>query len=137
MLVSASDPFDGALRRAEELREFYDGAMEAAVRKDIGHLDEMCRRLIAASPMLFVATYSEQGQCDVSPRGGQPGFVTVIGVGLAAAILIDVLVVRMIVAPAVIALLGDRAWGLPGWLDRVLPRISLEGDEHRPVPQPG
>jgi PPOX class probable FMN-dependent enzyme len=77
--VSASDPFDGALRRAEELREFYDGAMEAAVRKDIGHLDEMCRRLIAASPMLFVATYSEQGQCDVSPRGGQPGFVTVLG----------------------------------------------------------
>ena len=66
--------------------------------------------------------------------------VKMIGVGLAAAILIDVLVVRLIVAPAVIALLGDRAWGLPGWLDRVLPRISLEGeDEHRPlrpVPEP-
>jgi putative drug exporter of the RND superfamily len=48
-----------------------------------------------------------------------------------------VLVVRLIVAPAVIALLGDRAWGLPGWLDRVLPRISLEGDEHRPAAPPG
>jgi putative drug exporter of the RND superfamily len=47
-----------------------------------------------------------------------------------------VLVVRLIVAPAVIALLGDRAWGLPGWLDRVLPRISLEGDEHRPTAPP-
>ena len=63
------------------------------------------------------------------------GFVTdpevvvkTIGLGLAAAILIDVLVVRMVVAPAAMTLLGDRAWTLPAWLDRVLPRISLEGD---------
>ena len=50
-----------------------------------------------------------------------------IGLGLTAAILIDVLVVRMIVAPAVTTLLGERAWALPAWLDRVLPRIALEG----------
>ena len=63
------------------------------------------------------------------------GFVTdpdvvvkTIGLGLASAILIDVLIVRMVVAPAVMALLGDRAWGLPRWLDRILPRISLEGE---------
>ena len=70
------------------------------------------------------------------------GFVTdpdvvvkTIGLGLAVAILIDVLVVRMVVAPAVMTLLGDRAWTLPAWLDRLLPRISLEGDlrdEERP-----
>jgi RND superfamily putative drug exporter len=59
--------------------------------------------------------------------------VKTIGLGLASAILIDVLVVRMVVAPAVMALLGDRAWGLPAWLDRVLPRISLEGAEPEPV----
>jgi PPOX class probable FMN-dependent enzyme len=76
--VTSNDPFDGALGRVDELREFYDAAMERAVRKDIGHLDEMCRRLIAAAPMLFVATYSGEGQCDVSPRGGPPGFVTVL-----------------------------------------------------------
>jgi putative drug exporter of the RND superfamily len=61
--------------------------------------------------------------------------VKTIGLGLAAAILIDVLVVRMVVAPAVMTVLGDRAWTLPAWLDRVLPRISLEGelqDERRP-----
>ena len=56
--------------------------------------------------------------------------VKTIGLGLASAILIDVLVVRMVVAPAVMTLLGDRAWTLPAWLDRVLPRISLEGDLH-------
>jgi PPOX class probable FMN-dependent enzyme len=66
------------IERVEELREFYDAPMERAVRKDIGHLDEMCRRLIAAAPMLFIATYSSEGQADVSPRGGQPGFVTVL-----------------------------------------------------------
>lgn len=62
--------------------------------------------------------------------------VKTIGLGLAAAILIDVLVVRLIVAPAVITLLGDRAWWLPAWLDRILPRISLEG-EGEDVPAPG
>jgi putative drug exporter of the RND superfamily len=56
--------------------------------------------------------------------------VKTIGLGLAAAILIDVLVVRMVVAPAVMTLLGDRAWTLPAWLDRVLPRISLEAELH-------
>jgi RND superfamily putative drug exporter len=59
--------------------------------------------------------------------------VKTIGLGLASAILIDVLIVRMVVAPAVMTLLGDRAWALPSWLDRVLPRISLEGE---PEPAP-
>ena len=62
------------------------------------------------------------------------GFVTssdviskMFGLGLGLAILIDVLIVRMVIAPAVVTLLGDRAWWLPAWLDRVLPNISLEG----------
>jgi putative drug exporter of the RND superfamily len=54
--------------------------------------------------------------------------VKTFGVGLASAILIDVLVVRMLVAPAVLTLLGERAWALPAWLDRALPRIALEGE---------
>jgi putative drug exporter of the RND superfamily len=49
------------------------------------------------------------------------------GVGLGLAILIDVLIVRMVIAPAVVTLLGDRAWRLPAWLDRALPNVSLEG----------
>jgi PPOX class probable FMN-dependent enzyme len=72
------DPFSGAFERPEQLREFYDEPMEVAVRKDIGHIDELCRCLIAAAPMLFVATFSSEGHADVSPRGGQPGFVTVL-----------------------------------------------------------
>ena len=71
------------------------------------------------------------------------GFVTdpdvvvkTIGLGLAAAIMIDVLLVRMVLAPAVMALLGDRAWTLPGWLDRILPEISLEGAEEASAIEP-
>ena len=76
--MAQPNPFDGALDRVEQLREYYDPAMERAIRKDIGRLDEMCRRLIAAAPMVFVATYGADGRGDVSPRGGPPGFVTVL-----------------------------------------------------------
>ncbi len=57
-----------------------------------------------------------------------PDFIgKMFGLGLGLAILIDVLIVRMVIAPAVVTLLGDRAWWLPPWLDRVLPDVSLEG----------
>jgi hypothetical protein len=50
-----AEPFDGAITRPEQLRDFYDSPMKPAIRKDIGRIDELCRRLIAAAPMLFVA----------------------------------------------------------------------------------
>ncbi|MDW5593418.1 MMPL family transporter [Conexibacter stalactiti] len=50
-----------------------------------------------------------------------------MGLGLGLAVLIDVLVVRLVIAPAVVTLMGDRAWWLPGWLDRIMPNVSLEG----------
>ena len=51
------------------------------------------------------------------------------GIGLAAAVLIDATIVRMVLVPATMELLGDRNWWLPGWLDRLLPNIHLEGHE--------
>ncbi len=59
--------------------------------------------------------------------------VKTFGLGLAAAIPIDVLIVRLLLAPAVMALLGDRAWQLPPRLDRLLPRISLDGAANEPA----
>jgi putative drug exporter of the RND superfamily len=50
-----------------------------------------------------------------------------IGLGLAVAILIDATVVRMILVPATMELLGEANWWLPGWLDRLLPRLHVEG----------
>lgn len=49
------------------------------------------------------------------------------GLGLAAAILIDATIIRMVLVPATMELLGDRNWWLPGWLDRLLPRIDIDG----------
>jgi len=58
----------------------------------------------------------------------QPDVIAkMMGLGLGLAILIDVLFVRLVIAPAVVVLLGDHAWWLPSWLDRILPDVSLEG----------
>ena len=51
------------------------------------------------------------------------------GVGLAVAIAIDSTLVRCLLVPAVMVLLGEKAWWLPRWLDRILPHISIEGEE--------
>ena len=53
--------------------------------------------------------------------------IKMIGVGMAAAIAVDATLIRLIVVPATMALLGRRAWYLPRWLDRILP-----GPSHRP-----
>jgi RND superfamily putative drug exporter len=60
---------------------------------------------------------------------GQDVFGKMFGIGLAAAVFIDATVVRMVLVPATMELLGDRNWWLPGWLDRVLPSIHVEGQE--------
>jgi putative drug exporter of the RND superfamily len=52
------------------------------------------------------------------------------GLGLAVAIAIDATIVRCLAVPAAMALMGDRAWWLPRWLDRLLPKISVEGDDY-------
>jgi RND superfamily putative drug exporter len=53
--------------------------------------------------------------------------VKLMGVGLATAILLDATIVRMLLVPATMELLGDRNWWLPRWLDRLLPNINVEG----------
>jgi RND superfamily putative drug exporter len=49
------------------------------------------------------------------------------GLGLAGAVLLDATVVRMLLVPATMELLGDRNWWLPRWLDRLLPNVDVEG----------
>jgi RND superfamily putative drug exporter len=54
--------------------------------------------------------------------------VKMTGVGMAAAVLIDATIVRMMLVPAVMALLGKANWWIPAWLDRALPKVNLEGE---------
>jgi putative drug exporter of the RND superfamily len=53
--------------------------------------------------------------------------VKMLALGMAFAVLIDATVVRMCLVPALMSILGDRAWWIPRWLDRVLPRLDIEG----------
>jgi putative drug exporter of the RND superfamily len=50
-----------------------------------------------------------------------------LGLGLAVAVLIDATIVRMVLVPATMALLGSANWWLPAWLDRMLPHVTVEG----------
>ena len=59
--------------------------------------------------------------------------VKLFGVGLASAVLVEATVVRMVLVPATMGLLGDANWWLPKWLDRLLPKISVEGHALEPV----
>ena len=55
--------------------------------------------------------------------------IKLIGLGLAAAVFIDATLVRMVLVPATMELLGDRNWWFPKWLDRIVPRVSIEAHD--------
>ncbi|MEY2940296.1 MAG: hypothetical protein RIS58_1283, partial [Actinomycetota bacterium] len=55
------------------------------------------------------------------------------GLGLALAVFIDATIVRMVLVPATMELLGDRNWWIPKWIDRILPKIDVEGHNLDPV----
>ena len=57
-------------------------------------------------------------------------FLKLAGLGLATAVLVDATVVRMVLVPSTMELLGDRNWWLPRWLDRLLPDLDIEGSGH-------
>jgi RND superfamily putative drug exporter len=62
------------------------------------------------------------------------------GLGMATAVFLDALVIRMALLPAVLQLLGRTTWALPGWLERRLPRVAIEAEPSGPsrsyVPEP-
>jgi PPOX class probable FMN-dependent enzyme len=64
--------------RIPALRALYAAPTERSQRKEIRHLDQHCRRFIALSPFVVLASADEANRCDASPRGGDPGFVKVV-----------------------------------------------------------
>ena len=60
----------------------------------------------------------------------------VIGIGMASAIFIDATIVRMLLVPAVMHLLGTRNWWMPAWLDRFVPQLHVEGRPEVYLPKP-
>ncbi|WP_217210850.1 MMPL family transporter [Streptomyces sp. AC550_RSS872] len=78
-------------------------------------------RVVAAAALIMIAVFA-------GFIGESDSMIKMIGFGLATAVLLDAFVVRMAIVPAVLALLGDKAWWLPKWLDRILPRVDVEGE---------
>ncbi len=66
---------------------------------------------------------------------GDDPTIKMFGLGLATAVLIDATIVRIVLVPATMKLLGDWNWWLPGWLDRILPRLDVEGGTGLPEPE--
>ncbi|KUH36753.1 MULTISPECIES: MMPL family transporter [Streptomyces] len=81
-------------------------------------------RVVTAAAVIMIAVFA-------GFIGASEQMVKMIGFGLAVAVLFDAFVVRMAIVPAVLALLGHKAWWLPRWLDRVLPDVDVEGDRLR------
>jgi uncharacterized protein len=66
------------IRSVEALRALYRVPSERSLRKQLDRLDEHCRRFVALSPFLVIASTDAEGRVDASPRGGDPGFVKVL-----------------------------------------------------------
>ncbi|MGA4849418.1 MMPL family transporter [Streptomyces sp. G5(2025)] len=78
-------------------------------------------RVVSAAAVIMIAVFA-------GFIGSSEQMVKMIGFGLAIAVFFDAFVVRMALVPAVLALLGDKAWWLPRWLDRALPNVDVEGE---------
>ncbi|KMS70569.1 membrane protein [Streptomyces viridochromogenes] len=78
-------------------------------------------RVVVAAALIMIAVFA-------GFIGASESMVKMIGFGLAIAVLFDAFVVRMAIVPAVLALLGEKAWWLPKWLDRALPNVDVEGE---------
>jgi putative drug exporter of the RND superfamily len=66
---------------------------------------------------------------------GDDPVIKMFGLGLASAVLIDATVVRIVLVPATMTLLGDWNWWLPRWLDRLLPSLDVDGGAGLPEPE--
>ena len=99
------------------IREEYlkDGDTRRAVADGLA---KTARVITAAAAIMVVVFLAFLAAPDV--------FLKLFGIGLASAIFLDATIVRMVLVPAVMQLLGDRNWWIPGWLERVLPSLDVE-----------
>ncbi len=93
---------------------------------------EQSSKVVVAAAVIMIAVFGGFAAAD------EP-LIKMVGLGLAVAVFFDAFVVRLTLVPAVLQLLGERAWWLPRWLDRMLPHVDVEGEslsEEQPEPEP-
>jgi RND superfamily putative drug exporter len=84
-------------------------------------------RVITAAAAIMVTVFA-------SFMIGEDRIIKLFGLGLASAVFIDAVIIRSVLVPAIMQLFGKRAWWLPSWLDRILPKLHVEPAEGDPAP---
>ncbi|MFB6435635.1 MMPL family transporter [Streptomyces sp. NPDC056411] len=98
-------------------------------RGSVAHALEITARVITCAALIMVSVFAAFIVSDNI-------VVKMLGLGLAVSVLIDATVVRLLLVPAALTLLGPRAWWTPRWLDRILPHVRTEGEEQLPSSPP-
>ncbi|MGW6733121.1 MMPL family transporter [Streptomyces sp. NPDC055013] len=101
-------------------------------KDSVAHALEITARVITCAALIMVSVFAAFIISDNI-------VVKMLGLGLAVSVLIDATVVRLLMVPAVMTLLGKHAWWTPRWLDRILPHIDTEGagEQLGALPEPG
>ncbi|MGI5408032.1 MMPL family transporter [Streptomyces chartreusis] len=101
-------------------------------KDSVAHALEITARVITCAALIMVSVFAAFIISDNI-------VVKMLGLGLAVSVLIDATVVRLLMVPAVMTLLGEHAWWTPRWLDRILPHIDTEGagEQLGALPEPG
>jgi RND superfamily putative drug exporter len=109
------------------IRESWSGGRDstAAVVEGLG----ASSRVITAAALIMFAVFSGFASASAIE-------VKMTGFGLAVAVLLDATVIRQVLVPASMTLLGERNWWIPRWLERRLPAIDLEGSTPTAAPPP-
>jgi RND superfamily putative drug exporter len=113
----------------------YEVFLLSAVKEEYDHTGDnahavssglaITARLITAAALIMVCVFGTFVLSDIRA-------LKLIGLGLAVAVAIDATIVRIVLVPATMELLGKANWWLPRWLDRILPHLAVEG-----APEPG
>lgn len=109
----------------------YQVFLVSRIREDYVHTGDAQRsirtgfvssaRVVTAAAVIMIAVFAAfvpEGDTNIKP----------IALGFAVGVFVDAFLVRMVLMPAILAVLGDRAWGLPKWLDRHVPNVDVEGE---------
>jgi putative drug exporter of the RND superfamily len=126
-MAGCTAPGTARVRRLSRVREEYvrTGDNRRAVADGLAST----ARVITAAAAIMVTVFGAFVIQDAV-------FLKLAGLGLATAVFVDATVVRLVLVPATMELLGDRNWWLPRWLDRLLPHLSIEGEAAIPVATP-
>ena len=109
------------------VREEYDKTGDSATAVADG-LAKTAQVITAAAAIMVVVFGSFVFEDD---RTGK-----LFGIGFALAVLLDATIVRMLLVPATMELLGDKNWWMPAWLDRIIPKLNVEGSRHHAPTHP-